>query len=215
MSQDLLRERGKRLKLLINMSGLDVIEFAKITQIGTSTLRNWIKGRANGLSEKGARKIYPFLLKKNIQCDLNWLLHEKGNPPRFSQIAYGHTLEFPSSNHSEDYFHEERQLFLNRYADTVITVVRDDSMKPFFEPEDHVGGIFLKEEKMSEAIGKNCIVLTQNQEILIGKVTGGTTESLYTLHQLNLDSLHFPLVRTDLRMEKMAPIIRIWKKSLA
>ena len=215
MNSDMLRERGKRLKLLISMTGLEIVNLAQITGIGISTLRNWINGRLSGLSEKGARKVCQFFLRYNIQCDLNWLMYGKGNYPSFSQTVYGRAPASSLYNHDNDYLIEERELFLSRYPGSIVALVQDDAMKPLFEPEDHVGGILLNEGQLEKAIGKNCIIKTQHDEIFIGKITCGMAENLYTLHQLNLESSCFPLVRPDLQVKGIAPIVRVWRQSFS
>ena len=207
-------ERGNRLKMLISMSGLEIIDFADLSGTGVSTLRNWINGRASGLSEKGAKKVVNFVLQKGINCNLSWLLHGVGPLPRFDQTARGEIRDsdpFLSVESNYKKLTLETKMFLDNYPNSISTVLEDDSMEPFYKVSEHLGGILLEGDKIKDAIGKDCIIVTEEDGILVRRLAKGEKDGIYTLFCLNPGTTVFPPVITGVRLKGVAPILRIWR----
>ncbi len=208
-------ERGKRLEMVISMSGLKVIEFAEMSKIGVSTLRNWINGRASGLSEKGARKVIGFVMqKRGINCQLPWLMNGVGPLPRFDQTQCSEVRELSADMSPEVRYKnlsQEVKAFLNCYPNSISTVLEDDSMEPFYKVGEHLGGILLTSDSFNEAIGKDCIVVTEEEGVLVRRLARGGEDGVYTLFCLNPDTHVFPPVVTGIKLKGVAPIYRVWR----
>lgn len=208
-------ERGKRLEMIISMTGLKIIDFANHSETGVSTLRNWINGRASGLSEKGARKVINFVMQKGINCNLSWLMNGVGPLPRFDQTLRSEIRDseaYLSAETGYKKLSEEYKLFLNNHPNSITTVLEDDSMEPFYKAGENLGGILLDEDKFQEAIGKDCIVVTEQDGVLVRRVAKGEEKGLYTLFCLNPGTSIFPPVITGVRLKGIALISRIWRR---
>lgn len=48
---------------------------------------------------------------------------------------------------------------------SIDTVIKDDGMLPFLYPGNYVGGIIV--QNIENAIGKECIIVTDNDEIFV------------------------------------------------
>lgn len=206
-------ERGKRLEMIISMTGLKIIDFAEKSGIGVSTLRNWINDRGSGLSEKGAKKIINFVVQKGINCSLSWLMTGIGPLPRFDQTLRSEIRDseaYLSAENGYKKLSQEYNLFLDSYPNSIITVFEDDSMEPFYKAGEHLGGILLEQEKFNEAIGMDCIVVTE-QGVLVRRLARGQEEGLYTLFCLNPNTSVFPPVITGVKLKGIAPIVRVWR----
>lgn len=207
-------ERGKRLEMIISMTGLKVIDFAEYSETGVSTLRNWINGRASGLSEKGARKVINFVMQKGINCNLSWLMNGVGPLPRFDQTLRSEIRDneaYLSAENGYKKLSQEYKLFLDNHPSSITTVLEDDSMEPFYKSGEHLGGILLEQDKFNEAIGKDCIVVTEQDGVLVRRLAKGEEDGLYTLFCLNPDTSVFPPVVTGIRLKGIAPIVRVWR----
>jgi hypothetical protein len=65
---------------------------------------------------------------------------------------------------------------------------------------------------MVHAIGKDCIIETENGEILCRRIGNGNELSSYHLCALNNLTSVYPPNLYDVKIKSVAPISRVWKR---
>lgn len=209
-------ERGKRLKTLRNMCGLTIQEFAKKYGVGASTLKYWESARSEGLSPKGAKKIIEAMLQEGVYSTFTWLMYGIGIHPQILDVqkssAQKHLRAMNSTYDEEIAIAKEVNLFLKNSTEAITLVVFDDAMEPLYSIGNTIGGIRVHGSEMVTATGKDCIVETENGEILCRKLTRGNEPDTFHLCALSYLTTVFPPNLYDVKLKSVAPIIRIWKR---
>jgi len=209
-------ERGKRLKTLRNMCGLTIQEFAKKYEIGASTLKYWESARSEGLSPKGAKKIIGAMLQEGVYSTFMWLMYGLGIHPQILDVqkssAQKHLKAMESTFDEEIAIADEVNLFLKHSHEAITLVVFDDAMEPIYTIGNTIGGIRLHGHDILMATGKDCIVETQNGEILCRKLARGNEPDSFHLCALSSLTTVFPPNLYDVKLKSAAPVIRIWKR---
>ena len=77
---------------------------------------------------------------------------------------------------------------------------------------DGVGGKRLYGEAIANAIGKNCIVVTLDNQILCRRVAQGNGTGNFNLYSINPNTLANPPHLYDVKLVSAAPITRVWKR---
>ncbi len=217
-----LRVRYIRDKIL----GLSRNKFSKrhkALEITVSTLQNWEDARYGGLTEKGARKLIEAFACEGIQCSLQWLLFGIGEAPPeardYNLIVSGisttkSSRDFTSETHvsfnDEETIAKELRYFHELHADALDAIVSDDGLSPYFEPGDYVAGIRLVGQEINKAIGLNCIVQTQQGQILVRKLEAGSQPGYYTLICTNPHTNEAQKL-LDMKLFSVAPIVWLRK----
>ena len=107
-----------------------------------------------------------------------------------------------------DESHIAKELLLFRELQySIDTVIRDDGMIPFLYPGNYVGGIIV--QNIENAIGKECIIIADNDEIFVRILKHGKEPARYDLTCLNE---HTMLVKKEIKntaIKFAAPIVWI------
>ena len=205
--------RGKHVRMVRSMTGLTIIDFAKELGVSRGSVIGWEQGKAGGLTEKGAEKIVSVAEKYKISCANIWLMHGIGDPPAFMNKTIAEPKQkYSTKNQKPDIpapVIKEINLFESNYKNAVTTRLEDDCMQPFFAAGDVVGGVELFGSEINKALGEHCIVETVNNEILVRKLTQGSTTNVYNLLSTNLDSQAINSILTDVTLLSAAPIVWI------
>jgi hypothetical protein len=195
--------RGRRIRFVrVHLLSLTRNDFCKNTDITLPALKGWELGWGGGLTQQGAEKIARRARQLNIYCSDSWLMHGIGR----EAIYLTKDLDIQES----DEYHVAKELLLFRELENSIdAVVKDDAMIPFLYPGNYVGGIICK--NIENAIGKDCIVIDDNDDTYIRILLKGDGPGFYNLCCLNQNAA---LVKKEIKnttVKIAAPIIWIRK----
>lgn len=197
---NILKERGSRLKWLRTQLGIKQEDFAKKLGISRATLSYWENASTVkfGLHEEAAKKVVNIISELGTSCNLTWLLYGIGDAP------------FTVKNMLDE--KREINLFLLSSENAVATEMFDNSMQPIFSKGDMVGGIWKNINMLKtyddfyiiEIEGKNQVRKIRRNDI-------DNTFDVFSICYSNDSKLPFEI--KNLQIEKIAPIIRFWRKN--
>lgn len=193
--------RGKRIRFIReHILSLARDEFSRNANFTDQSLKGWELAWGGGLSQQGAIKIINRAKDLNVHCTEAWLMHGIGKAP----VPITKDMDVQESDES----HIAKELLLFReLQNSIDTIIQDDGMIPFLYPGNYVGGIIVK--NIENAIGKECIIVAENNEILVRILKHGQEPARYDLVCLNE---HAVLVTKEIKntgIKFAAPIIWI------
>ncbi len=194
------RLKGLRLQL-----GLSRKKFQEATGLSSNTLQAWELGK-NHITEKGAVKLSLALDQMGIVCSVEWLLTGRGIPPRTQH-----------SSQTQDSFDEEAKIlkevafFEANNESSIVLIVTDDSMLPFYSEGDYVAGCQYPADQADMFIGKNCIVTLYSGNILVRRLNKDVN-GCYNLHSLNPDTQAENSYLKDCKIQRIAQIV--WHRTV-
>jgi len=182
--------KGNRVRSARMLTRLTRKNFQEKYHIHENTLKSWENPteNKNGLTKKGALRFIETLKNENITCTLDWLLYGIGDGPRLTTqpIIENNTIVIPEiSINQDEAILKEIQFFLDVNPDSVVALVSDNSMAPFFFVGDHVGGYKRKKEFIKYFVNVNCIVETTEGTQYICRYTTTEKENIYRIFYLN------------------------------
>jgi hypothetical protein len=201
--------RGKRLRYIReHILSLTREEFCRDSNITPQSLKGWELAWGGGLSQPGAKKVVKRTKELKIYCTESWLMHGIGRSATI--ITKDLDLEEGDENHIA------KELLVFRELECSIdTVIKDDGMLPLLYPGNYVGGIIVK--NTDNAVGKECIIVADNNEIFVRILKQGEERSRYDLVCLNPNTT---LVKKEIKntaIKFAAPIVwfrRIFREPL-
>ena len=201
---------GNRVRIAISLTGLKITEFCAKTGLPVSTVFSWENERFL-LTKKGAIRLSSCLSLFEIQCSPEWLLTGNGLPPS-PLLAHEVKKEILSGSLESEISSDlallkEIDFFKSLNPRNIVLGIRDNSMIPFYEEGDYVGGYKLEKDQFSKAIDRLCIVKTQEDLILIRKMNKGSKRSTYTLIATNLSSKAKNLILQDIKLKEVSIIV--------
>lgn len=205
---------GHRIRAAISFTGLRINEFCKKSGFPSGTIWSWQNERAP-LTKKGAKRLSETLTLFGVTCSSEWLLYGTGNPPLpQSSLEESYTLSDITEAELalEISLIKEIEFFQSLNSRHSVVGMRDDSMIPFYERGDYLGGFRLNKEEFIKAINKNCIVKTENDLTLIRKVNKGKKKNTYTLICTNALTKANNQLLTDIALKEISLIIWHRKK---
>lgn len=175
---------GERLKAIRGFLRLSREAFAARHGIPAATLKTWELSQVE-ISNVYMNKLLNALSKEKIPCSAEWLLEGIGSSPFSIQ-------ESDSHNGTSSGIYAERECFLKNNAQSLVQVVPDDAMSPYFHKGDFVGGI---KTDIHKPDGKNAfIVYVKNKpEPLIRFLTGDKPDKVILIHA-NLNQLGYDFI---------------------
>ena len=193
--------RGKRLRFIReHLLSLAREEFCRESNITPQSLKGWELAWGGGLSLPGAKKVVKRAKELNVYCTESWLMHGVGRSATI--ITKDLNLEEGDENHIA-----KELLLFRELEDSIDTVIKDDGMLPFLHPGSYVGGIIVK--NIENAIGKECIIVADNNEILVRILKQGKESSRYDLVCLNENTTSVKKEIKNTAIKFAAPIIWI------
>ncbi len=185
----LIRDRGRRLKKLRLLAGLEKVDLAPIAGVAISTYEDWEYGKHSGLPAKKAERMLPIFWDKGIKCTLNWLMYNIGNEPEITNNTLkinGKEIYSPiGKSAEEEQIARELEYFQNNNAGGIGFVVNDDSMLPDYAPDDIVAGIKLSKKEFKKAIGKHCLIQLNDGTMLLRNLQPADNKNQFTLLCIN------------------------------
>lgn len=207
--------RGKRLKSLRMMTGLSRKALEEQYSISASTIQSWEDAKAGGLTEKGAKRVITVFKREGIRCSIDWLLFGIGFPPQLSNKLFDESddgegeggnvaIETPSEDRA---IVNELLVFRQNNPDAVEYIVADDGMGPIYGAGDYIAGKRRLSSQIESVIGMDCIIETQENEIMFRRLKRGSKQGTYTLVATNIDTTVAKPVLYDRELLSAAPVI--------
>ena len=211
-------ERGKRLRICRDYSGLNIKDFCRKYGFNTITFGRWEKGNKVSLNEKNVDKVCYALLKEGIICTRTWLLEGMGTAPveKNGQHLFGeeNNVDNNSKIFSNLLIFSEMEIFQDNYENAITTIIDDGAMEPFYEVGDHIGGIVLAPSEYEIAHKKNCLVkMPGSNKILLRTVQFSGKKIVLTATNPH-PSYSEPIVFDDpAKLNFLAPVVFLRKNA--
>lgn len=205
-------ERGKRLHILRRFARLSRPVVQAKYAVSMSSLKNWEKAKAGGLTKKGARKMIQAFHKEGVFCTLEWLLYGMGCPPKLNFYHPRNMGRLNSARLAEvraelEIIHQELQVFQGLHLRAMVFEVHDDAMGPFYKPGDIVGGKKFSQFSIPKVSGQDCLVETQDHQILFRRVLFNPKTKKYSLWATNPHTiLEYPILHNQVLLNA-APVV--------
>ena len=207
VNDEIRKDCGKRVRIAITLCGMKLPAFGKKYRISFSHLYAIEKGE-RPLNQKTAERIASGVRQEGYSCTLKWLLKGEGTPPLKEEIKTNELDESDavlSALSPELKIMKEAFFFQQLYSNSIVSCVLDNGMEPFYAIGDYVGGLF--SENLKEAIGKDCIIITQKGEQLVRRLLKGSKMGRYTLVCMNPLTKASPPILFDYAIKTVAPIV--------
>jgi len=202
---------AERLKAARSLAGYgNRKDFCSQFDIPYDTLDAWERGK-NPLTLKGAKRIVDALKSVGICCSEDWLMHGKGFFPRPLKEVIPH-ISIDSSNTLnlfEQYLNlaAEISTFITLNEDSIITIIKDETMLPFYEKGNYVGGLKLQRKDLRKAINKRCIIEFLDGQITVGQLLKLNASS-YKVRALNKNvDIEHVIEKPSLEIASVAPVL--------
>ncbi len=209
---DSREKTAERLKVARSLAGYgNRKDFCTHFDLPYDTLDAWERGK-NPLTLKGAKRIIDILKSVGVYCSENWLMKGEGLSPRplkefipDIEIDLSDSLNLFEKNIT---LATEISTFTTLNKDSIITIIKDDSMLPFYEKGDYVGGVRLRGDDIINAINKKCIVEFLDGHITIGQLQKSNKSLSYKVCTLNKSASKKPKTEaSSLEIVSAAPIL--------
>lgn len=201
--------RGMRLRLLRQSAKLKRGEFADIVKVSKASISYWENATNSHLSEKSAQKVIEALADRGIKCSAEWLLMGIGEGPKVvNNLKEKEGTQLPNIGLNTT-TSQEIKLFKSNLS-SVIYEIKDLSMSPILQVGDIVGGIWIdpKNIKNKEIL---CILEIEGK-IQVRKVKKSMSDGRFDVSFASfIKDIYEPFEINGLILQKIAPIIRIWK----
>lgn len=198
-----MKEVGDRIRSARMQLGYSRKKFAEKYNFSSATLQAWEDGRYM-VPLKGIVKYVRALGEAGLVSSADWFLHGVGVSPRpkdnLAHLSHSNGVSHPSANN------EDTSFFENSSQNSILVSITDDTMVPFFDPGDFVGGYFITKDNVNQYIGSFCIAIIATGEILVRKLKYGSKAGCFTLVSTNLDSDVDTAFLTNCDLQKIAPI---------
>ncbi len=218
-NDDSLVSVGKRLSVLRTMAGWSREGLSTAAKVSAQSISYWENANGGVVSAKSMEKLISAFLSKGIICDEEWIRKGTGDGPlQLKQGKSSRKLLTQSTNEfGNTEINEEIALFLalekekNQY-ETVITKMENNTMTPVFEKEDVLGGVLVPAHTVNLTKEQLCIIKFEDK-IDVRRVKRGIIPSTFNLSYFSYDpTCDLQLEMNNVHLEKLAPIIRVWRQ---
>lgn len=184
-------------------------QFAEQFEFSSATLQAWEDGKYP-VPHKSILRYVNALLGAGLVTSLEWFTQGTGLPPRPKEILCRDPVTNDTIRCSlpeKEAIHREISFFEKLNHNSIVVAIPDDTMLPFFQAGDYVGGNVLPGEQAKKCIGSFCIVTTSTGETLVRKIKYGSKEGSYHLVSTNLDSNIDSAQVLNCSIEKIAQVV--------
>jgi transcriptional regulator with XRE-family HTH domain len=212
---NIIKDRGKRFRMLRLMTNSSIDAFAEQIGVSGRTIKGWEQAKGGGVHEKAAEKAVEAARRLKVEYNVLWLMHGIGSQPILIAEEYNKPLTVeslpktkkPKSLNSS--IKKEIKFFHKNNPSSVTLQIADDSMEPYYNVGDIVGGQLIGGDRINNIINTDCIVETSEHQILCRYVTKGSKNNLYNLICVNRKTQTEPAIINDVKLISAAPIIWI------
>lgn len=198
--------RAWRLKRVRNLANLSREQMCEDGEINRNTLISWENARFGGLTTNGAVRVLAKVTQEGVHCSLEWLMNGAGLEPSVNPIFFipeNNTIEL----NEEIVIAYELAFFKANNLHAVDMIVDDDGMFPEYQESDYVAGKKKIGKDIQHTIGRNCIVQTKDNEVLLRNVREGIDPETYTLICNNPAIKKRSSIVLNVRLFYAAPVI--------
>jgi transcriptional regulator with XRE-family HTH domain len=191
---------GERLKSARRQLGFSRREFGGICGFSAATLQAWEDGKYP-VPVRSIVKYVDSLLHCGLVTTPEWFVKGEGLPPRPISAP---TLKIRSK---KEIILREVLFFEKENENSIITTISDDSMLPFYDIGDFLGGIIVPIQEADKYIGSICIATISSGETLVRKLKRGSEDKRYNLISTNLDTNAYSAFLLNCQITQLAQII--------
>lgn len=210
---------GKRLRHVRKLANLSREELAELAEVGRTSISYWehATNESSQMTPRSMAKVIQALSKKEVECTERWLRTGTGPAPKhISEINENQLINDRSTAEKTNLstqlianLSDEIKRFTSINNLAVITKIDTNSMNPALEKGDIVGGIWQSSTALETE--KICIIEI-NQKLQVRRVKPDNNSGLFQVAFLTYDSSQIePFELKDIQLEKIAPIIRVWR----
>jgi len=204
-------ERGKRLRICRDYTGLNIKEFCQKHGFNTITFGRWENGNKVSLNDKNVDRVCHALLKEGVICTRTWLLEGTGKAPmekNYRSLLEEKIVDANPKSLGTMLIFSEMEIFQENYENAVTMMMNDSSMEPFYEENDHIGGIKLAPAEYNLAHKKHCLVkIPGSNKILLRAVQCSGQKIILTATNPS-PSCPEPIILDELtKPEFLAPVV--------
>lgn len=176
---------GERLKAIRGFLRLSREAFATRHGIPAVTLKTWELSQV-GISHVYMNKLLNALAKEKIPCSAEWLLDGIGPSPFSNQGIYNHKSD--SSG-----IYTEQECFLKNNPQSLVQMVLDNAMSPYFYKGDYVGGVKVDIHNKIDEKSAFIIYVRKTPEPLIRFLKKDQSDQFILIHA-NLSELGYDFI---------------------
>ncbi len=214
MLDKIQKQPGERLKYLRSLIRVTRAYLQEKYGLPEITLKSWENGKTN-LTQGGAKRCVEIYLNEGIIVSEDWILEGVGLDPTASINIHNYFAtptekELPIEDDEVRMF-RDANIFKESYPGTVIMVVSNDDMRPFYKPGDYIGGKMRYGNAIETAINKDCIIHLKNGERFFRRLIKNHSDG-FNLTCLNPYETTVEPVLYNVEIDCVAPVIwHRWK----
>jgi transcriptional regulator with XRE-family HTH domain len=205
----LFYERGQRVRVIRLALRLSRPAMEQKYKISRGTLQNWEDARFGGLGERGALRLIKAYAQEGLHCTVEWFLYGIGADPLVKWRAQNKQEQTAAPKTISKEIQAELTYFHQQNNNAIDTIMPDASMEPRIYANDLVAGLRYFSHDIEKAIGKDCIIQTQQGDTFVRRLDSGNEKRGYTLScPYTGDKTLFPDIK-QVAIFSAAPIIWI------
>lgn len=199
-------ERLKYIRALLRVSRSYIQEKYGLPEV---TLKSWENGTTK-LSTSGAQRCIELYRNEGMIISEDWILEGVGIDPK-SVVSVTHYFSMPTNNDlplddNEIAMIKDANLFKESHPNTVIMIVSNNDMRPYYKPGDYIGGKMRYGKEIIGAVNKDCIVYLKNGDKFFRRLIKNNKGN-YNLTCLNPNEETSEPVLFNVDIDGAAPVI--------
>lgn len=166
IKEETINSRLKSLRKILRVTRSFIYDKYGLSQ---DTLKSWETDKI--ITQKGLEKCIKIYRNEGIFVTKEWILTGRGIPPKLSFDFNRYLSQEPCDNQVNDINEElliieEVEFFKNLSKNSIVILVKNTDMLPFYEPGDYVGGRFIRNRDIESVIGLNCIIKMDSENLI-------------------------------------------------
>jgi len=206
--------RGKRLKIIREMSGLTRQALTDKYGISYGNFQNWEDARYGGLTEEGAKTMLRAYKAEGIEATLEWLMFGIGPGPKITEKFYTKNksqlvdIDITAAADTETAkIIRELLFFQQNHGQILAMTIKDNSMEPYYHIGEYVVGKVFTDKNIALLVDYDCIVEV-GSSLILRKLKFGSDAYSFNLVAYNSKS-----IMSDVRVTRAAPVTWIRRKT--